>query len=107
MVSCSVPDCITTGRNNPGKHSFHRFPKDPNVRQKWLRAMNRQSWTPHKNSVVCGKHFAINRFRGVINKIVKTGSIPTLFLPVSMLTRIPSLIIKVSFSSYEVHKIIN
>lgn len=50
---CSVVTCKN--------YSGHRFPKDAELRKKWLKALKRKevepSWKLTSNSVVCGSHF--------------------------------------------------
>ena len=52
---CSVPQC--------SKRGGHRFPADPEVRQKWIRAVKRvdevtrKDWQPSDTAVVCKAHF--------------------------------------------------
>ncbi|XP_063544484.1 uncharacterized protein LOC134752724 isoform X3 [Cydia strobilella] len=82
MVSCCVLDCSVTPRNNSGNYSFHRFPQNPELRQKWLRAVDRKTWTPQKYSVICSKHFEPKYFRGKVRTKLRIDSIPTLFVPV-------------------------
>ncbi|XP_063545810.1 uncharacterized protein LOC134753798 [Cydia strobilella] len=83
-MSCSVPDCSEKRSRNPKKYSFHRFPTDPELRREWLRAITRETLTPANSSLVCGKHFVPECFLPTAKrKILKRGSIPTLFLPAS------------------------
>ncbi|XP_072379742.1 uncharacterized protein [Diabrotica undecimpunctata] len=59
MVSCAKRSCNT--RSNTHKKSsgisFHRFPKDPERRDIWIKFVNRGKWKPNKYSVLCSKHF--------------------------------------------------
>lgn len=64
---------------------FLSIPRRPELREKWLRIINRPHWTPNKQSKVCSKHFEEkcfiqrNRYR-----ILMKDTIPTLFIPVSI-----------------------
>ncbi|KAL0896219.1 hypothetical protein ABMA27_012158 [Loxostege sticticalis] len=57
MVSCSVPGCEVTRRNNPNQYTFNRFPRNSALFEKWMRIVNRPDWTPSTNSTICSKHF--------------------------------------------------
>uniref|UniRef100_A0A0K2U620 Putative LOC101240618 [Hydra vulgaris] n=1 Tax=Lepeophtheirus salmonis TaxID=72036 RepID=A0A0K2U620_LEPSM len=52
--------CYAYGCSNkstrPGL-SFHRFPKDQDMRQKWIRAVRRKDFPPSPISVLCSEHF--------------------------------------------------
>lgn len=37
---------------------FLRFPKDPELRRKWVQAVKRKDWEPTKYSYLCSNHFA-------------------------------------------------
>jgi len=63
-VTCCVPGCKTGYRSNknPEKIATFQFPKDKNLRQKWIRAIPRKDWIPTNSSRVCAKHFCTNDF---------------------------------------------
>ncbi|XP_040574387.1 uncharacterized protein [Lepeophtheirus salmonis] len=42
--------------------SFHRFPKDQILREKWIRNLSRKNYTPSSHSVLCSKHFDVQDF---------------------------------------------
>ncbi|XP_041930411.1 uncharacterized protein LOC121694347 isoform X4 [Alosa sapidissima] len=45
-------------------YGLHRFPgraQDEDIRQKWVKNINRQGWVPNNNSRVCGIHFPDGR----------------------------------------------
>ena len=54
--SCCVPQC-------KGRNGGHRFPNEPELRQRWVAAINKLDrgtlnlWQPKKSSVVCKHHF--------------------------------------------------
>nr|XP_022287119.1 uncharacterized protein LOC111099903 isoform X3 [Crassostrea virginica] len=37
--------------------SFFRFPKDKRKRRTWIKAVNRDEWTPNDHSWICSEHF--------------------------------------------------
>lgn len=43
---------------NFGIIRFLRFPKDPELRIKWVQAVKRKDWEPTKYSYLCSNHFA-------------------------------------------------
>ena len=58
--TCCVPGCKTGYRSthsNKIKLALYKFPKNPELRQNWIRAISRYNWTPSKFSRVCAKHF--------------------------------------------------
>lgn len=74
--------CVAYGCNNRKKKtedvgrtiSFHRFPTDPNLREKWIRAIRRDNWQPSNHSRICSDHFKESEydlsspFRKYLNK---------------------------------------
>ncbi|XP_040068616.1 uncharacterized protein LOC120841720 [Ixodes scapularis] len=42
---------------NCGVVKFHRFPKDPVLKGRWLSALNRKDFTPTEHTRVCSAHF--------------------------------------------------
>ncbi|XP_041971070.1 THAP domain-containing protein 1-like [Aricia agestis] len=88
MVTCSVIECGTTHRNNPDNYSFHRFPVQLDIRNSWLRLIDRPNWTPKKNSCICSKHFEEKyfRMRGTKRLLIK-NAIPTNFVPIKITPR--------------------
>ena len=59
---CCVPGCRGnyegTAEHDQEKVSVFRFPKDPELRAKWIRLIPRQNLLVHDKTVVCEKHFA-------------------------------------------------
>lgn len=88
MVKCCVvPLCRSTrGRCAPST-SFHEFPSDIPLRNKWLDSISRapkpgsnEPWMPTDHSSVCSLHFTAEDFVvGAKRKRLKRGAIPTLF----------------------------
>ena len=50
--TCSVPGCD----KNINKEA-HSFPKNEELKLKWLKAINRENWYPGRWNKVCSKHF--------------------------------------------------
>ena len=44
------------------KLSIFSFPKDQEIRRKWIRAIPRDNWEPTSNSGVCQHHFKPDDF---------------------------------------------
>ncbi|CAG4957355.1 unnamed protein product [Parnassius apollo] len=59
--------------------TFHRFPKDPDIKEKWINITGRQDWFPTKNSRICSVHFQEYDFDETAKKRnLMKSSIPTL-----------------------------
>lgn len=57
-----------------------RFPKCPDTRGKWIKAVRRDNWEPNKYSRLCSKHFDKSCFiEGLSLKKLKTDAVPTIF----------------------------
>lgn len=59
-MSCVAPGCKSgNGTKNifPPGVGKHRFPKNPDLRQKWANAIPRKNWQPSKHSRICSLHF--------------------------------------------------
>ncbi|XP_028847677.1 uncharacterized protein LOC114797160 [Denticeps clupeoides] len=56
-----VHTCVVAGcrnRRTPGTAlSFYRFPRDPERKQRWIAAVNREGWAPNDGSRLCSTHF--------------------------------------------------
>ena len=59
---CCVPGCRGnyegTAEHDQEKVSIFRFPKDPELRAKWIRLIPRENLFVHDKTVACEKHFA-------------------------------------------------
>ena len=83
--------CVAFGCNNSYKDgvSLFKFPKDPNLREAWVKQVKRtrDKWTgPSQHSVLCCNHFTEDSFEpspatmGIKKRVVlKAGAIPTIF----------------------------
>ncbi|XP_066497036.1 uncharacterized protein [Hoplias malabaricus] len=60
-----VHTCVVAGcrnRRTPGTPlSFYRFPRDPERKQRWIAAVNREGWMPNEGSRLCSTHFISGR----------------------------------------------
>ncbi|XP_059912266.1 THAP domain-containing protein 6-like [Gadus macrocephalus] len=79
---CSAYSCSnerTVNNRNRGI-TFHKFPKDKDVRKKWEVALRRERFTASDYSVVCSQHFKQADFdrTGQIVRL-RDGVIPSLF----------------------------
>lgn len=82
MPYCSILQCknVSTKTNlSVGGVSFHRYPKDPNTKEKWIDATGRVNWMPVKSSTVCSAHFREDEFYLSIKgyRYLKTNVYPT------------------------------
>nr|XP_047141276.1 THAP domain-containing protein 2-like [Hydra vulgaris] len=79
VLSCSAYNC--TQRYTKGV-SFHGFPKDLELRRKWIQVMRRDGFTPSKQSKLSGKHFTIDCYEvspWSSQKKLKSDAIPSIF----------------------------
>ncbi len=53
---CVAPGC-DLGRTFKGKRALFSFPKDPEIRNYWLRKISQKDFIPTKHSGVCEIHF--------------------------------------------------
>ncbi|XP_043973313.1 THAP domain-containing protein 6-like [Gambusia affinis] len=60
--------------------TFHKFPKDKNVRKKWEATLQREGFTASDSSVLCSEHFKQENFdrTGQIVRL-RDGAIPSIF----------------------------
>ncbi|XP_047993957.1 uncharacterized protein LOC125232365 isoform X2 [Leguminivora glycinivorella] len=90
MVSCSMKWCGKSTNNSTYKKdgiTFHRFPKSPLTKSKWIDATHRgESWFPSKTSVICSRHFTADCFHQITNnrkrRRLLDSAVPTLYLPI-------------------------
>ena len=64
--TCVIKGCKSLGSGSTEKRcegvTFHRFPIDPAVKQKWLENIDRinkdgSPWQPYKAATICSLHF--------------------------------------------------
>ena len=89
---CAVSGCTHFKQFSTG--AGFQFPSDPDLRQRWIKAVNRQlwdgtPWEPSKSSKVCAAHFKQDDFKVPVFSTVgvgaksrmglKSGAVPSLF----------------------------
>ncbi|KAJ8710127.1 hypothetical protein PYW07_009493 [Mythimna separata] len=84
-----MPHCAVIWCRNQSKHvnktnngvTYHKFPQDPHLQDKWIRATGKCNWFPQKHDTICSEHFDVGSFK---KKEFKTylfyEAIPTLKL---------------------------
>ncbi|CAH1999974.1 unnamed protein product [Acanthoscelides obtectus] len=83
MVSCALQSCANRTevdkKNTTGK-TFHRFPRNADRCQLWVKFVNRGEWTPTRSSVICSKHFSEESFDRTTKFYVnlKPNAVPTI-----------------------------
>ena len=53
---CAIVGCHTNYSDGQKRSVFY-FPKDEELRSKWIRFVNRINWSPGRHSVICVSHF--------------------------------------------------
>nr|ACO11899.1 THAP domain-containing protein 2 [Lepeophtheirus salmonis] len=94
MLTCCCSGCRTGCRQHKkAKHesgspisnsnySLHIFPKDEDLKNKWVLAIGRKNFIPSKYSRVCSRHFHESCFRSDPKETrskLKSNAIPTIF----------------------------
>ena len=88
MMKCVIKSCKSSNlRKNASSHVeiFHRIPKDIILRNKWLKAINRNPREFKVDAAICcSRHFEphayINSLYQLKSKKLKNYAVPTLFL---------------------------
>lgn len=79
---CCVPKCMASAKCN-SVLSFHTFPKDGELRKKWMINIRRDKFSPTDASRVCSRHFTaadvIQPSAPGGRRILKKGAVPVLF----------------------------
>ena len=83
MVFCCAPGCKSRGgKFKRGSQTFHRFPAQPLLREKWAEAVARVGWRPN-NSRLCSLHFEDADYedaeKGLKRARLKSGAVPSVF----------------------------
>ena len=63
MVGCSAIGCSNNNHSKNRDLSFHRLPKNKELRKKWLHARKRVDIEDGQNVVLCSTHFIIEDFQ--------------------------------------------
>ena len=83
--NCCVPHCTKKVYVEEGKKiSFHRFPKEKNLLDLWIRAIRRDIgsyFQINKNTSVCSRHFKPEDFKETLSgrRILWNGAVPSKF----------------------------
>ncbi|XP_045504401.1 THAP domain-containing protein 1-like isoform X2 [Colias croceus] len=83
MTCCSVLECKNESKRkniSNGGISYHRFPKEANIKEKWINATGRVNWMPTKFNTICSAHFLNDDFL-ISNKghrYIKPTAVPRL-----------------------------
>ncbi|XP_075978901.1 THAP domain-containing protein 1-like isoform X2 [Anticarsia gemmatalis] len=65
MVTCSILNCKNSSVNCSTASNgvtFHHFPRDPKMREKWIAATGKKDWVPSNYNRVCSHHFKSDLF---------------------------------------------
>ncbi|XP_039412664.1 LOW QUALITY PROTEIN: peroxynitrite isomerase THAP4 [Corvus cornix cornix] len=84
VICCAAANCSNRqGKACRGAVSFHRFPlKDSKRLIQWLKAVQRDNWTPTKYSFLCSEHFTKDSFSKRLedqHRLLKPTAVPTIF----------------------------
>ncbi|XP_050038332.1 uncharacterized protein [Dermacentor andersoni] len=82
MAYCCVPLCKSDEKKKTPGLSFHEFPSDLALREKWIAAVRRDGWKPNDRSCytkVCSRHFKKEDFIEGKRRRLKKGSVPSVF----------------------------
>ena len=107
--TCSVVNCKTGYKKRKDKKDFipEKFPvfgfpdNKPDLREKWIRFVNRREWTPGKNCGVCSKHFEA-KFLKIGEKVTlrwDLSPIPTIYFNEEGENKIPPSVLPTPSSS--------
>ncbi|XP_044262622.1 THAP domain-containing protein 1-like isoform X2 [Tribolium madens] len=78
VLTCCAYNCKQ--RSTKGGLSFHAFPKDPILREQWIRALGRLNFVPSIYSKLCSKHFHQSDYICQWGqKALKNGTVPSIF----------------------------
>lgn len=77
---CCVPLCTGSSRYN-SELSFHRFPKNPELRAQWLHKIRRSGFSVTQHTKVCSRHFEDVQIRITAKgkRFLAVSAVPSLF----------------------------
>ncbi|KAK4289141.1 hypothetical protein Pmani_037873 [Petrolisthes manimaculis] len=81
-VSCAAYGCTSRfNKENSPTLTFHKFPKDGELLEKWLHNVRRENFTPSKHTRLCSKHFKEEDFDRTSLSCVRlrSGAVPCIF----------------------------
>ncbi|KAM4836345.1 peroxynitrite isomerase THAP4 isoform 3-T3 [Thomomys bottae] len=84
VICCAAVNCSNRqGKGEKRAVSFHRFPlKDSKRLIQWLKAVQRENWTPTKYSFLCSEHFTKDSFSKRLedqHRLLKPTAVPSIF----------------------------
>lgn len=84
VICCAAANCSNRqGKGEKRAVSFHRFPlKDSKRLIQWLKAVQRDNWTPTKYSFLCSEHFTKDSFSKRLedqHRLLKPTAVPSIF----------------------------
>lgn len=80
MLNCSLPFCPNSRHCNKNVVKLHELPKDEELSKKWKEACPELESSKRKRLALCELHFASTCYSGKLKHLLKTGSVPSLFL---------------------------
>ena len=85
LDKCCVFNCRLNYDNSPKETAsfFHEEKEDYDLRQRWIRFVNREGWKPSKKSSICRKHFEPRYY--------KTGAKRKRYRLIKMLKPVPTI----------------
>ncbi|XP_063834368.1 THAP domain-containing protein 1-like [Ostrinia nubilalis] len=81
MVNCCIIGCKSRSERKEPNITFHRFPNEPSLRNKWTECTGRVHWHPSQHSRICSRHFESRCFQAKKKGIfLRQSAKPTLFI---------------------------
>ena len=95
-TTCVSPACSSgyPSANKEEHVTFHRFPSDIFLRDKWIKKIPRKNWKWNNNHRLCSRHFSADDYKvgsldtnarrrikkdQQVRKILKNNSVPTIW----------------------------
>ncbi|KAJ8911257.1 hypothetical protein NQ315_015259 [Exocentrus adspersus] len=80
MVVCSAIGCKSRSERKEAGITFHRFPLNSEMRNKWIENMKQPGWEPSSKCRLCSKHFEGHFFYKRFDKtFLRDRAAPTIF----------------------------
>ncbi|XP_069979027.1 myb-like protein X isoform X3 [Penaeus vannamei] len=78
-VTCAAENCSNIYQRG-NNITFHCFPKNKMLREKWVKATQRKDWKPTQYSKLCSDHFLLSDFRLFTNRReLMCSAVPSIF----------------------------
>ncbi|XP_005808174.1 THAP domain-containing protein 6-like [Xiphophorus maculatus] len=80
--SCAALDCTKrcTVQTRTSGVTFHRFPKETNLRKRWVKAIRRKGFSPNTSTRLCSEHFKQEDFDRTGQTVrLREGVVPSIF----------------------------